>query len=29
MEYLYGVLRNLGYDEIVLGNLYIGGYTLV
>ena len=28
MEYLYGVLKDLGYDEIVLGNLYIGGCTL-
>ena len=28
MEYLYGMLSDLGYDEIVLGNLYIGGCTL-
>ena len=28
MEYLYGILSDLGYDEIVLGNLYIGGCTL-
>ena len=28
MEYLYEILSDLGYDEIVLGNLYIGGCTL-
>lgn len=28
MEYLYGMLIDLGYEEIVLGNLYIGGCTL-
>ena len=28
MEYLYGVLVDLGYEEIVLGNLYIAGCTL-
>ena len=28
MEYLYGMLLDLGYEEIVLGNLYIGGCTL-
>ena len=28
MEYLYGMLEDVGYDEIVLGNLYIGGCTL-
>ena len=28
MEYLYGILTDLGYEEIVLGNLYIGGCTL-
>ena len=28
MEYLYGMLEDVGYEEIVLGNLYIGGCTL-
>lgn len=28
MEYLYGMLVDLGYEEIVLGNLYIAGCTL-
>ena len=28
LEYLYGVLSDLGYEEIVLGNLYISGCTL-
>ena len=28
MEYLYEILSDLGYDEIVLGNLYVGGCTL-
>ena len=28
MEYLYGMLVDLGYKEIVLGNLYIAGCTL-
>lgn len=29
MNYLYPILNALGYDEIVLGNLYIGGCTLI
>ena len=28
MEYLYGILNEMGYEEISLGNLYIGGCTL-
>ena len=28
MEYLYGYLQQAGYEEIHLGNLYIGGCTL-
>ena len=28
MEYLYGMLGDLGYEKIVLGNLYIAGCTL-
>ena len=28
MEYLYGYLRQAGYTDIFLGNLYIGGCTL-
>ena len=28
MQYLYGYLRQAGYEEIHLGNLYIGGCTL-
>ncbi|MBR1575787.1 MAG: DUF4886 domain-containing protein [Bacteroidales bacterium] len=28
MEYLYGYLRQAGYGDIFLGNLYIGGCTL-
>ena len=28
MEYLYGYLQQAGYEEISLGNLYIGGCTL-
>jgi hypothetical protein len=28
MEYLYGVLKDVGYEEIVLGNIYKGGCTL-
>lgn len=28
MEYLYGMLVDLGYEKIVLGNLYIAGCTL-
>ena len=28
MEYLYGILKDVGYDKITLGNLYIGGCTL-
>ena len=28
MEYLYGYLRQAGYKDIYLGNLYIGGCTL-
>ena len=28
LEYLYGMLTDLGYEEIALGNLYIGGCTL-
>lgn len=28
MEYLYGYLRQAGYEDIYLGNLYIGGCTL-
>ena len=28
MEYLYQILQNLGYKDIFLGNLYIGGCTL-
>ena len=28
MEYLYQILRDLGYKDIFLGNLYIGGCTL-
>ncbi len=28
MEYLYGYLRQAGYEDIHLGNLYIGGCTL-
>ena len=27
MEYLYGMLVDLGYEEIVLGNLYTAGCT--
>ena len=28
MEYLYQILQNLGYKDIFLGNLYIGGCSL-
>ena len=28
MQYLYGILEDIGYEEITLGNLYIGGCTL-
>lgn len=28
MQYLYGMLKELGYNKIRLGNLYIGGCTL-
>ena len=28
MEYLYGILEDMGYEEITLGNLYIGGCSL-
>lgn len=28
MEYLYGMLQDVGYEDITLGNLYIGGCTL-
>lgn len=28
MQYLYGILKDVGYDEIVLGNLYISGCVL-
>ena len=28
MEYLYGILKDLGYTEIVLANLYVGGCSL-
>lgn len=28
LEYLYGMLADLGYEDIALGNLYIGGCTL-
>ena len=28
MEYLYGDLRQAGYDDVFLGNLYIGGCSL-
>ena len=28
MQYLYGILKAAGQDDIVLGNLYIGGCTL-
>ena len=28
MEYLYGILQDLGYKEIVLGNMYTGGCSL-
>lgn len=28
MEYLYGILKDVGYEDITLGNLYIGGCTL-
>lgn len=27
-EYLYGMLKDLGYDNIVIGNIYKGGCTL-
>ncbi len=29
MEYLYGYLKQAGYESIYLGNLYIGGCTLL
>ena len=25
IEHVYPILRDFGYDEIILGNLYIGG----
>lgn len=28
MEYLYGYLKQAGYEDVFLGNLYIGGCTL-
>lgn len=28
MQYLYGLAKDAGYTDIVLGNLYIGGCTL-
>ena len=28
MQYLYGLAKDTGYTDIVLGNLYIGGCTL-
>ena len=28
MEYLYGMLKDLGYETVKLGNLYIGGCSL-
>ncbi len=28
VEYLYGILKDLGYEEIVLGNMYTGGCSL-
>lgn len=28
MEYLHGILKDVGYDYVSLGNLYIGGCTL-
>ena len=28
MQYLYGILEDIGYEDITLGNLYIGGCTL-
>ena len=28
MEYLYGILKDVGYEDITLGNLYIGRCTL-
>ena len=28
MQYLYGILEDIGYEDIVLGNLYIGGCSL-
>lgn len=27
-QYLYGILSDVGYDDITIGNLYIGGCTL-
>ena len=28
LEYLYGILKDVGYEEIILGNVYKGGCTL-
>ena len=27
-EYLYGIAKDMGYDNIILGNLYVGGCSL-